>query len=126
MSSTPIPSELYAGVLVFLAVLWPVFPVGLWPLPGIVLLILNLALFTFVWRSCSIPGFSYWSGLNTVAASIIARSILLTILMALVVLPSAYLKSIFYSVSGLIDRSKPAAPRWRAFVQSEWDGRLRD
>ncbi len=125
MFSIPIPSEFHAGVFVFLAVLWPFFPVGMWPLPGVIIATLNVALFTFVWHSCSIPGFSYWQSLNTFAASIMTGFALMTIFIAPFVLTWAYLKSIFYAVHGLFDRSKPARPRWRAFVQSEWDGRFR-
>lgn len=60
---------LSASLLVILALGWP-FPVWENNLnTGLTVGIVNAALFAFVWRSCSKPGFSYWRGLEVIANS---------------------------------------------------------
>ena len=106
----------YAGLLVLSAVAWPLLFAESQPHVAIVLAALNLALFIFVWRSCSTTACSYWQGLNIIAGSMMSGCANITILYAPIVLVAVYLISIVHAVRGLHNEQRPAGPRWESLV----------
>ena len=111
-----IGSQFYAGLLILLAVGWPLLTHGSLGDLAFALGVLNLGLFVFVWRSCSTPRCSYWRGLNIIAGSLMSGCANITILYAPAVLGVVYLISLVYAVRGFVDRERPAGPRWEALV----------
>ena len=116
---------LYAGLLVFIVAVWPLFLAETQPVPALLVAALNLGLFAFVWRSCSTPECSYWRGLNIIAGSMMSGCANITLLYAPIALVVVYLISIVYAFQGLQNDRRPAGPRWERLVLWFYERRVR-
>jgi hypothetical protein len=114
----------YAGLLVVAALVWPLLFVDTQPALALILAVFNIALFTFVWRSCATANCSYWRGLNIIAASMMSGCANITILYAPLVLVIVYLLSIVIAVQGLCSPQHRAGTSWEKVVLNFYEHRL--
>jgi len=110
-------NQLYAGIFVFLILVWPLgFAEGdmqhpMWPV-----LITNTSLFILVWYFNSHPEMSYFRGLSVICASMMTGCLQLTIMILPWVLAFVYLASLFLTLVGLIKGRKFTQGRWMKLV----------
>jgi len=110
-------NQLYAGIFVFLILVWPLsFAEGtkphlMWPF-----LITNTSLFILVWYFNSHPEMSYFRGLSVICASMMTGCLQMTIMILPWVLAFVSLTSLFFTLVGLIKGRKFTQERWMKLV----------
>jgi len=110
-------AETAVSVVLFLmaVVAWPLAFLE-HPALGLSLLVVNTALLIGVWRTCRVPGLSYWKGLNVIVACMRGGWAAFDALGALLVLTVVYPLSVGIMLRSLVRQDESAGRVWAKVV----------